>query len=76
MEGHEMLTDENRVAEDVYLGLRTVDGLEVSEGEKVRVMPWIEAGWGRLSGSRLVLTPAGWLRLDTLAADLTLLRSR
>jgi hypothetical protein len=37
---------------------------------------WIEAGWARLNGARLILSPAGWLRLDSLAADLTLLRSR
>lgn len=76
MEGSEVLTDENRVAESVYLGLRTTDGLELAAAERLHVAPWIAAGWGRISGSRLSLTPSGWLRLDTLAADLTLLRSR
>ena len=75
MEGEEGLTDANRVAEAVYLGLRTVDGLEISEAERLHVRPWVDAGWARLVGSRLVLTPMGWLRLDSLAADLTLFRS-
>ena len=73
----EILTAENRVAETVYLGLRTTEGLTVSAAEAERVRSWIEAGWGTLdSSNRLRLTPLGWLRLDSLAADLTLIRSR
>jgi len=73
----EVLTAENCVAETVYLGLRTSDGLTVSEAEAGRARSWIEAGWGTMdSAHRLRLTPLGWLRLDTLAADLTLIRSR
>lgn len=73
--GAERLTAENRIAEVAYLGLRTIDGLEISEGERTHVAPWVAAGWARLAGPRLVLTPMGWLRLDSLAADLTLFRS-
>ena len=76
IEGSEELSDANRVAEGVYLGLRTLDGLEVSPAERLHVRPWVDAGWARLDGSRLALTALGWLRLDSLAADLTLLRSR
>lgn len=73
----EALTAENRLSEDVYLGLRTRLGLELSEREMAHVERWIEAGWARrLGGNRIVLTPLGWLRLDALAADLTLIRSR
>jgi hypothetical protein len=40
-------------------------------------MPWIDAGWATIDGDRRIrLTPLGWLRLDALAADLTLVRSR
>ena len=74
--GWEELTGENRAAEAVYLGLRTVDGLVLSPAEILRVKPWIEAGWGELDGSILRLTALGWLRLDALAADLTVIRSR
>lgn len=73
----EVLSPENRVAEAVYLGLRTANGLVVRGAELPHVQPWIDAGWAKLAdGERLVLTPLGWLRLDALAADLTLFRSR
>lgn len=73
----ERLSAQSRVAEDVYLGLRTSRGLSIDGKELARVERWVDAGWGRLSGEgNLALTPEGWLRLDALAADLTLLRSR
>lgn len=76
IDDQETLTDENRVAECVYLGLRTAVGLVVSNSEILRVQPWVNAGWATLAqGNRLVLTPLGWMRLDALAADLTLGRS-
>ena len=75
--GEEELSDENRVAEGVYLGLRTVDGLSVSDAELARISIWAEAGWATIdAGRRVRLTARGWLRLDALAADLTLFRSR
>jgi oxygen-independent coproporphyrinogen-3 oxidase len=86
--GDETLTAENRVAEEVYLGLRTREGLAIRPDEREKLDDWVEAGWGTLeagSGSRdaaaesgLVFrpTPLGWLRLDALAADLTAFRSR
>jgi oxygen-independent coproporphyrinogen-3 oxidase len=77
MAEREKLTDANRAAEGVYLGLRTSDGLSLSAFELDHVRSWIDAGWAVLRDrSRLVLSPLGWLRLDALAADLTLLRSR
>lgn len=75
--GSERLTSENRMAETVYLGLRTAAGLQLSTAEVERTRAWVEAGWANLESSgRLVLTVSGWLRLDSLAADLTLFRSR
>jgi oxygen-independent coproporphyrinogen-3 oxidase len=72
-----MLSDENRVAEGVYLGLRTVDGLSVSDEELARISIWADAGWATIDdAARVRLTARGWLRLDALAADLTLVRSR
>jgi len=77
MGGREELTSENRAAETVYLGLRTVDGLCVSDEESTRISIWVDAGWASIDSSRVVrLTARGWLRLDALAADLTLVRSR
>lgn len=75
MEGDELIDAPACVAEEVYLGLRTIDGLDVRQNELKTVTRWVDAGWARLLGSRLVLSPAGWLRLDALAAALTSLRS-
>lgn len=72
----EVLSEEARHTEHVYLSLRTSGGLVVESppvGE--RIQPWIQAGWAVADGDRVTLTPAGWLRLDTLAADLTVATS-
>jgi len=77
VEGQEVLQSQHEMAESVYLGLRTSAGLELSAEEVAHVEPWVRAGWANVSESRRAkLTPAGWLRLDTLAADLTHVRSR
>jgi oxygen-independent coproporphyrinogen-3 oxidase len=90
--GEEILTDENRDAEEVYLGLRTRSGLEIAEAELSVAELWRSAGWAELEsgsasastdagsdrtagGARIRLTPTGWLRLDSLAADLAARRS-
>jgi len=44
--------------------------------EREAVRPWVDAGWGTVDSDRLRLTATGWLRLDALAASLTMLRSR
>ena len=73
--GSEWIDPAARAAEEVYLGLRTVDGLVLSGAELDRATRWIEAGWATWDGERLRLTPSGWIRLDALAADLTAVRS-
>ena len=70
-EGEEVLSQENRDAERVYLGLRTSAGLTVSDSERAASLAWVTAGWASLNGDVLRLTPEGWLRLDALAASLT-----
>jgi oxygen-independent coproporphyrinogen-3 oxidase len=67
----ERLTYENRIAEKVYLGLRTNSGLEISESDKVSADRWRSEGWANVEGNRVRLTSEGWLRLDSLAAALT-----
>jgi oxygen-independent coproporphyrinogen-3 oxidase len=74
--GEETLTPANRDAEEVYLGLRTRNGLEIDESDLERVGRWVDAGWAELENRRLRLTPTGWLRLDSLAADLAARRER
>jgi oxygen-independent coproporphyrinogen-3 oxidase len=77
MEGAERLSGENRVAESVYLGLRSDAGLDLTPGERDLVRAWEVARWVTVDAEdRLRCTPLGWLRLDALAAALTLSRSR
>lgn len=76
-EGAERLSEANRSAEAVYLGMRSDQGLELRPGERDVVSPWEVAGWVTVdSDARLRCTPLGWLRLDALAAALTHRRSR
>ncbi|HJQ11834.1 MAG TPA: radical SAM family heme chaperone HemW [Gemmatimonadaceae bacterium] len=74
--GEEMLTDENKRAETIYLGLRTTRGITVTDGELPRIQTWQHARWATLTQNHLRLTPLGWLRLDSLAADLAAERSK
>ena len=74
--GSEALSEGNRVAEQVYLGLRVTEGLELQAGERQSVDAWIASNWGFAEGHKLRLTALGWLRLDSLAASLTARRSR
>jgi len=74
-EGVEVLTDANREAERVYLGLRTSHGLVLTLPESEMVQPWVSAGWmewvDETDQRRVRCTPNGWLLLDRLAGDLT-----
>ncbi len=77
--GAELLSAENRIAESVYLGLRTRDGLSLTPDEHAHVLPWLNEGWVEWNDRdhlRVRCTPHGWLRLDSLAASLTAIRSR
>ena len=76
IEGSEMIGPAELLAESVYLGLRTADGLTIRQNEVQVVTPWTSAGWAALVADKLRLTPVGWLRLDSIAATLTSARSR
>lgn len=73
--GIEILDAEQCAAELVYLGLRTTAGIQATPAIIARSRSWVEAGWAILADDRIHLTPLGWLRLDTFAADLTLVGS-
>jgi oxygen-independent coproporphyrinogen-3 oxidase len=76
-DGEERLTTSNRIAEEVYLGLRSDAGLVLEATDHALVGPWIDAGWVAVdAGGRMRCTVSGWLRLDALAAALTHQRSR
>ncbi len=74
--GSEELTAENVIAEDIYLGLRTMNGLPVTEVDTETIDAWKKSGWAVLRKDRVTLSAEGWLRLDSLAAALTAVRSR
>ena len=74
--GEEMLTTAEIDAEATYVGLRTTDGLVLSEELRAHTASWRDAGWATIAADRLTLTPLGWLRLDALAVDLTHAGSR
>ena len=76
VEDSELLSEANRAAERVYLGLRTTDGLDATDAELALARPWLEQGWAQIHNRTIVLTAAGFLRLDALAASLTLAGSR
>ncbi len=76
-EGSEILTSEQAGAEALYLGLRTSAGVVVEERASGSMRRWLDSGWGTLAeDSRLRLRGSGWLKLDSIAADLTAFRSR
>ncbi|MDQ2768650.1 MAG: radical SAM family heme chaperone HemW [Gemmatimonadota bacterium] len=75
-EGDELLTEADVESERAYIGLRTTDGLVLSDELRAHTQRWRDAGWATIVGDRLQLTPLGWLRLDALAVDLTHAGSR
>lgn len=75
-DGAEILTAAEMDAEASYVGLRTTDGLVLSEELVAHTARWRDAGWATIDAERLTLTPLGWLRLDALAVDLTHAGSR
>lgn len=68
--GTERLTPEQHRLERRYLGLRTLAGLPGGEVPADVVAGWEREGWAHRAGERVVLTPAGWLRLDALVTQL------
>jgi len=64
--------EETQVAlEELYLGLRTTDGVPAFRVPGSVAESWRAEGWATEANGRLRLTPEGWLRLDALVASLT-----
>jgi len=77
--GREILADAQRDLEQLYLGLRTVEGVELdaADAERLgaRLRAWAALGWLTVSpqpSGRLSVHPTaiGWLRLDELVASI------
>jgi oxygen-independent coproporphyrinogen-3 oxidase len=63
--GSEVLGDEERRLERCYLGLRTRQGVRLTDLPPV-AQRWCEEGWATVSEGVVRLTVEGWLRLDAL----------
>jgi oxygen-independent coproporphyrinogen-3 oxidase len=70
--GRELLDPDAIRLEELYLGLRTREGLPAARLRPEVRKQWERSGWASCTNDRLHLTPEGWLRLDALvpAADL------
>ena len=66
--GSERLDEAAVGLEELYLGLRTREGVPGGRLPQDTARAWIEAGWATASGAAVRLTPEGWLRLDALTA--------
>jgi len=73
VDSREELSNEQRELERIYLGLRTLEGIDSSNLSRP-LSPssaLVTQGWLTRDGGRLRCTPAGWLRLDSLVSALT-----
>jgi oxygen-independent coproporphyrinogen-3 oxidase len=64
--GSETLGDEERLLERRYLGLRTRQGVPITDLPPGAPERWCSEGWATVSGGVVRLTVEGWLRLDAL----------
>jgi len=67
--GEEQLDGDTRALEDLYLGLRTDQGVPAASVPAAIQTAWVRQGWAEVRTERLVLLPEGWLRLDALVAQ-------
>ncbi|HET9227016.1 MAG TPA: radical SAM family heme chaperone HemW [Thermoanaerobaculia bacterium] len=68
--GSEGLDDEAVQLEELYLGLRTRDGIAGDRLPQETRDAWLSCGWASVSNGRVRLLPEGWLRVDALVAAL------
>ncbi|MBA3316751.1 MAG: radical SAM family heme chaperone HemW [Gemmatimonadales bacterium] len=66
--GSERLDEPEVELEELYLGLRTREGVPAGRLPPETADAWLAAGWAARSGGSVRLTPEGWLRLDALTA--------
>jgi oxygen-independent coproporphyrinogen-3 oxidase len=70
IEGVEELGPDAVALEDLYLGLRTSEGVSLDALDPVQAGTWIAEGWAEAGDGRLRLRPEGWLRIDALVSVL------
>jgi oxygen-independent coproporphyrinogen-3 oxidase len=70
LEGREFLDAAAVTLEELYLGLRTSEGLARHRVPRSITSQWEAAGWATEAEERVRLTAEGWLRLDALVPAL------
>ncbi|MEO8090023.1 MAG: coproporphyrinogen-III oxidase family protein, partial [Gemmatimonadales bacterium] len=70
LEGREFLDAAAVTLEELYLGLRTSEGLALHRVPAMLTSQWEQAGWATEGEGRLRLTAEGWLRLDALVPSI------
>lgn len=66
LEGREFLDNAAVTLEELYLGLRTSEGLALQQLPAPLTRQWEQSGWATIVSGRVRLTAEGWLRLDAL----------
>ena len=69
-EGRELLDEAAVALEELYLGLRTIDGLAGDRVPAAVRHRWEAEGWALPGNDRVRLSAEGWLRLDPLVASI------
>jgi oxygen-independent coproporphyrinogen-3 oxidase len=72
LEGRELLDDAAIALEELYLGLRTTEGLADQRVPTPVRRRWEQEGWALPGTDRVRMSPEGWLRLDALVASIAL----
>lgn len=67
--GLEALEGDSIRIEELYLGLRTRNGLAADQLPPDLTRQWVAQGWAELRDGRIRLTAEGWLRLDALVSQ-------
>jgi coproporphyrinogen III oxidase-like Fe-S oxidoreductase len=70
LEGREFLDAAAVTLEELYLGLRTTEGLALHQVPTTLTRQWEQAGWATEAAGRIRLTAEGWLRLDALVPSI------
>ena len=70
LEGREFLDNAAVTLEELYLGLRTSEGLALHQVPGPVTSQWERAGWATEGAGRVRLTAEGWLRLDALVPSI------
>ena len=73
IDGWERVSEKDEALERIWMGLRTMKGLSMRSQSKtlsVQLERWAEAGWLKRQTDRWIPTVEGWLRMDSMVAEI------